>query len=238
MPLSRPTVLILSINASFARELVAHWPADSQSPEFTVLDNGLCRSLDGSCYDLAIADASSRESASMLKPALAATSKPAILILGDRLHADSASPLSQSDGTIIELHRSGSLSESSSDRQIWASIAGLVGREILCRSFAEARQRDAESACATLKAEATLGRYIVEMRNSVNNALTSILGNAELLALDPGLPANVLEQADTIRNMALRLNEIFQRFSSIEKELSVAARESGKAQAHACAAGR
>jgi hypothetical protein len=43
--------------------------------------------------------------------------------------------------------------------------------------------------------------------------------------------------------MALRLHEIFQRFSSlekelrIEKELSVAARESGKKAAHAAAGG-
>jgi hypothetical protein len=33
--------------------------------------------------------------------------------------------------------------------------------------------------------------------------------------------------------MALRLHEVFQRFSSIEKELSVAARESNKKAAHA-----
>jgi hypothetical protein len=34
------------------------------------------------------------------------------------------------------------------------------------------------------------------------------------------------------------LHEVFQRFSSLEKELSVAARESGKKAAHAGAAGR
>jgi hypothetical protein len=69
---------------------------------------------------------------------------------------------------------------------------------------------------------------MVEMYHTVNNALTSVLGNAELLLLEPGLPAPVLAQADTIRNMALRLHEVFQRFSSIEKELNVVARESGK----------
>jgi hypothetical protein len=30
---------------------------------------------------------------------------------------------------------------------------------------------------------------------------------------------------ETIRNMALRMNEILQRFSSLEKELNVAARQ-------------
>ena len=76
------------------------------------------------------------------------------------------------------------------------------------------------------EAEATLGRYMIEMRHSVNNALTSVLGNAELVAHEPGLPATVQSQASTIRNMALRLNEVFRRFSSIEKELTVAAQES------------
>jgi len=33
--------------------------------------------------------------------------------------------------------------------------------------------------------------------------------------------------------MALRLHEVFQRFSSIEKELSLVARESGKRIGHA-----
>ena len=87
--------------------------------------------------------------------------------------------------------------------------------------------------------EAMLGRYMMDMRHNVNNALTSVLGNAELLLLEPGLPANVQAEADTIRNMALRLHEVFQRFSSLEKELSVAARESDKkpGQSRAAASG-
>jgi len=35
--------------------------------------------------------------------------------------------------------------------------------------------------------------------------------------------------------MALRLHEVFRRFSSIEKELAVAAREAGKKAIHATA---
>ena len=115
---------------------------------------------------------------------------------------------------------------------------GLVGREILRRIQAESRAREAGTASAAAQAEATLGRYMIEMRTNINNALTTVLGNAELMALEPGLPANVLVEADTIRNMALRLHEVFQRFSSlekelrIEKELSGAVRESKRA-AHA-----
>jgi hypothetical protein len=105
-------------------------------------------------------------------------------------------------------------------------MAGLIGREILRRRQAESRSHDANQICAMAEAEATLGRYMLEMRTNVNNALTTMLGNAELLAQESGLPASVHAQADTIRNMALRLHEIFQRFSSLEKELTVAARNS------------
>ena len=110
----------------------------------------------------------------------------------------------------------------------WPVLAGLIGREILRRRQAESRASEAEKVCAAAQAEATLGRYMVEMRTNVNNALTTVLGNAELLVHEPGLPASIQAQADAIRNMALRLHEVFQRFSSLEKELTVAAREPGR----------
>jgi hypothetical protein len=231
MSMNRPTVLILASDPAFSREITANWPQDpaphSDSPEFIVLDEGFSRDLQGSHYDLAIADASSDEknknSNKALKQALAAAGKPAIVI-----HSDPVLDFYNLHGAVLELRR---------EPGIWPAMAGLVGREILRRVHAESRAREAEKICAAAQAEATLGRYMVEMRTNVNNALTTVLGNAELLVLEPGLPATVLAQADTIRNMALRLHEVFQRFSSIEKELSVEARESGKKAAHAAAGG-
>jgi len=58
------------------------------------------------------------------------------------------------------------------------------------------------------------------MRHTFNNALTSVLGNSELLLLEPGaLSAEARPQVETIRQMAVRIHEILQRFTSIEKEL-------------------
>jgi hypothetical protein len=240
MSTNRPTVLILASDPAFSREVTANWPQDaaphSNAPEFIVLDEGFSRDLKGSHYDLAIADASSvgrnddknedkhKLLNKDLKQSLAAAGKPAIMI-----HSDPSLDFYNIHGAVLELRR---------EPGLWPSIAGLVGREILRRRQAESCAREAEKICAAAQAEATLGRYMVEMRTNVNNALTTVLGNAELLVLEPGLPATVLAQADTIRNMALRLHEVFQRFSSIEKELSVAARESGKQAAHAAAVGR
>ena len=238
MSTNRPTVLILASDPAFSREITANWPQDpapnSDGPEFIVLDEGFSRDLEGSHYDLAIADASSVEKLKNdkrnhlnkrlikdLKQALAAAGKPAIMI-----HSDPALDFYNLHGAVLELRRQPGL---------WPAMAGLIGREILRRRQAESRAREAEKTCAAAQAEATLGRYMLEMRTNVNNALTTVLGNAELLVLEPGLPATVLAQADTIRNMALRLHEVFQRFSSIEKELTVAARESGKKATHAAA---
>jgi hypothetical protein len=233
MPANRQTVLIVSSDPAFARALATHWPTDSAPPEFTVLAEGLFSDIGGGQYDLVIADGSTQESHAALKPALAAAGKPAILI-----HSDTAAAFSRSEGSIIELRRDPSGSSDSAEKN-WAIIAGVLSREILRRLASEARQRNAEMKCAAQEAEAVLGRYMIEMRHNVNNALTSVLGNAELLTLEPGLPGNALAQADTVRNMALRLHEVFQRFSSIEKELSVAARESSKSpQAHAAVSGR
>ena len=240
MSTRRPTVLILASDRAFAREISAAWPreaaprsaAHTVRPEFIVLDQGLARELEGSHYDLAIADTSLDEENShrkdnpalcrdrheTLRQSLVAARKPAIII-----HSDRSLDFYQIHGAVLELRR---------EPLLWPAIAGLVGREILRRVQAEFRAREAGTDCAAAHAEATLGRYMVEMRTNVNNVLTTVLGNAELMVLEPGLLANVLAQADTIRNMALRLHEVFQRFSSLEKELNVAAREAGKA-AHA-----
>jgi signal transduction histidine kinase len=93
-----------------------------------------------------------------------------------------------------------------------------------------ARALRAEEANVLLKRQATLGRYILEMRHSLNNALTSVLGNSELLLLDSEtISAGARSQIETVRNMALRMHEILQRFSSLEKELTVIERQTEKA---------
>jgi hypothetical protein len=232
----RPTVLILASDPAFSRAITAHWPQDpapqSHAPEFIVLDEGFSRGLQGGNYDLAIADASYCEKRKhnkkdtnglhqVLNRSLAAAGTPAIVI-----HSDAARAFYNLHGSVIELRR---------EPGVWPAMAGLIGREILRRRQAESCARKAGELCDAAQAEATLGRYMLEMRTNVNNALTTVLGNAELLVLEPGLPATVLAQADSIRNMALRLHEVFQRFSSLQKELNVAARESGKKSLHAAA---
>jgi signal transduction histidine kinase len=209
---NRATVLILSSDPAFARQATASWPEGGDSPEFVVLKEDLCRDLQRDTYDLAIADCSTNSST--ITDVLITAGKPAILV-----HSNSFLLLCGASGPVLLLDR---------QEDTWPAIVGVLAREIVRREQADRRAREVEQLCGLAEAEATLGRYMIEMRHTVSNALTSVLGNAELLLHEPGLPGNVLAEADTVRNMALRLNEVFQRFFSIEKELSVAARESPK----------
>jgi signal transduction histidine kinase len=219
----RPTVLILASDSAFSRDLTEAWPAGGANPQFVLLEEDRCRELPDDTFDLAIAHTASPEKHVILTQALRATRKPAILV-----HHDPTTAVCRVHGSIVELHR---------DTCSWPEMPALLGGEILRRLQFEARAAESHHLLAVADRDAALGRYMAENFSTINNALTSVMGNAELLLLEPGLPATVLAQADTIRNMALRLHEVFQRFSSLDKELSVVAREFGKKIARAQAAG-
>jgi signal transduction histidine kinase len=111
----------------------------------------------------------------------------------------------------------------------WLDTLVLVAGEILRRVSAEAEARQLEESNMLLERQAHLGRYMLDMRHTLNNTLTSVLGNSELLLLEPGcLSAAARSQIETIRNMSLRMHEILQRFSSLEKELTVVDRQAEK----------
>jgi signal transduction histidine kinase len=105
-------------------------------------------------------------------------------------------------------------------REDWAHVILLVAGESLRRTEALRLAKQAEQRAARNANEAVLGRYMTDMKHSVNNAMTSLLGNAELLLLEPGeLSTQSLAQIKTIHAMALRINEIMQRFSSLASEM-------------------
>jgi signal transduction histidine kinase len=103
----------------------------------------------------------------------------------------------------------------------WLDALVMVSAEVLRHGQTLARAHRAEQSGKLLGRQATLGRYMLDVRHTLNNALTSVLGNSELLLLEPeSLSASAHSQIETIRNMAVRMHEILQRFSSIEKELN------------------
>ncbi|HET7893735.1 MAG TPA: hypothetical protein VFL34_19555 [Candidatus Sulfotelmatobacter sp.] len=223
-----PTVLIIADEVDFARSIAARWQLERNAPAFTVLSGELWPRFAVDAFDVAIVGELRRELLSVVLEPLHSTGQPIFCICQDGPLA----PLVRGRWPRITVLRR---------TEHWIETLVLAASEALSRSRAESRARAAEFSCAALERQATLGRYMLEMRHNLNNALTSVLGNSDLLLLEPGsLSAQTRAQIETIRNMTLRIHEIMQRFSSLEKEMNVVAQQaiqdSGKSYA-ATAAG-
>jgi signal transduction histidine kinase len=106
----------------------------------------------------------------------------------------------------------------------WADFAALLAQETLLRLEAQAEAAEARQQLREFERLAALGRFIVEARHGLGNALTGVLGHSELLLLEngTGLPADVRAQLEIIHAMSLKMHETFHRLSSLEMELRLA----------------
>ena len=208
-----PTVLIISDEADFSRRITARWQMERNVPTFTLLSGDLWPRFAVDTFDVAIVGDLRRELLSVVLEPLHSTSQPILCFCQD----SSTAQLVRERWPRISVLR---------PSEHWLETLVLTAAEAVHRARAESRARTAELSCVTLERQATLGRYMVEMRHSLNNALTSVLGNSDLLLVEPGsLTAQTRPQIETIRNMALRIHEIMQRFSSLEKEMNVVAQQ-------------
>jgi signal transduction histidine kinase len=211
-PMAMQSVLIITDDAAFGRDLMARWQAELHVPEFTLVNTELWQNADLTRCDLAIVGKMQSERIHRLLLLLA--SAPAVLALLPEQ---------------VSLHQV--RSEFSNVLPLrWAEdvleTAVMFGSELLRRRALEQQLDRAEQLAATGQQYVSLGRYMVENRHGFNNALTSVLGNAELLQLDGAqFGEEVREQVDTIHSMALRLYELMQRFTSLETEMQFAERE-------------
>jgi signal transduction histidine kinase len=214
-----PTVLVISDEVEFSRSVTARWQAERNVPMFTVLSGDLWpRTVDN--FAVAIVGPLRRELLSLILEPLHSTLQPLFCICPD---ASTAQLVRERWPRTSVLRHD----------ENWLDALILAGNQAVHRAGAEARARVAEQNCAVLERQAMLGRYMLEMRHGLNNALTSLLGNSDLLLIEPGsLSAQARGQIETIRNMTLRIHEVMQRFSSLEKEMNVVAqqveRDSGK----------
>ena len=219
--MEQPTVLVISDDVEFSRSITARWQMERHVPMFTLLSGDLWpRSIDN--FAVAIVGPLRRELLSVVLEPLHSTQQPLFCICQD-------APTAQ-----LVRHRWPRASVLCSDEN-WINVLIPAAGEAVLRAGAEARARASEEACATLERQAMLGRYMLDMRHGLNNALTSLLGNSDLLLIEPGsLSAQARAQIETIRNMTLRIHEVMQRFSSLEKEMTVVAqqaeRDSGKSR--------
>ena len=200
-------VLILTDETEFARLLTACWQAERQAPGITVLGSDLWKKHEVLPHDLVVVGPLLQ---GKLSDVLRALEPAAAVILCAPADSRELSQLRSRYPRLVHVPL----------REDWTQTLLLVAGESLRRTEALRLARQAESKAIRNERHATLGRYMTDMKHSVNNALTSMLGNAELLLLEPGqLSKESLAQIKTIHSMALRINEIMQRFSSLASEM-------------------
>jgi signal transduction histidine kinase len=210
----QPSVLIISDDPEFSRTLMGRWQTERMVPLFTVMSSDLW-SGDGSAQcDLAVVGRVRNGRLMPLLKTLDTPARPTLFVADDGAALKSAR---EQQPRVLTL-RAG---------EDWADTVVLIAREGIRRVEAQRRARKAEQSAQASETEATLGRYMMELRHGLNNALTSVLGNAELLLLEPGtFSAEIRDQIDTIRMMALQMNEIIGRFSSLESEMRITEKDS------------
>jgi signal transduction histidine kinase len=221
------SVLIISDDAELSRAVTGRWQSERTVPAFTLMSSDVCLGFDPDAFHLAIAGGLRPEALSVVLEAMEAAGKRVLFVSENKHMVQTVRDRWPSMAIVRQ-------------QENWLDTLVLVAGEILRRVSAEADARRFEQANVLLERQAHLGRYMLEMRHTLNNTLTSVLGNSELLLLEPGsLSAGARSQIETIRNMSLRMHEILQRFSSLEKELTVVDRQAEKesgAKSHAAAA--
>ena len=209
--MSHASVLIISDEPEFARTVAARWHAERHVPDTTIATSDVWHAGSARGYALVIVGPVRSGSAPMIISVLG--SSPEIVTVCVAEDEKSAALIHSKHPSLAVIPR----------QDGWAGTLILVCSEALRRVEAVARAQRAERVAIESQGYAMLGRYMLEMRPSVNNALTSVLGNADLLLLDPE-PASgeSREQIRAIHAMALRLHEVIQRFSSLASEVRAA----------------
>jgi len=207
-------ILIISDDIEFARMLTARWQAGNNCLALTLAGSDVWNGSSPAAYELIIVGPVRRGRLTAVLDSLERCPAPCLYVTED---AAAIRSLEADHPRLLVIPQ----------RDGWLDSLLQVSKEVLRRMDAVSRARRAEQFAATSERFATLGRYMLDMRHSVNNALTSVLGNADLvLSEQEQFPAGSREQIEAIHSMSLRLKEIMLRFSSLASEMELAEKQS------------
>jgi signal transduction histidine kinase len=205
--------LIVSDNPQFSVSLAKVWNGEPR-PTFSMATSDRIAPLATEHFDLAIVGSCRHNLASRMAPLVG--SRLLILQIASR-----DEPRLPDAFQVPQVHE-------------WPELCKAMAVLLIERECLRRRGEELVRANAQLEGQAALGRYMQEMRLNLSNALTSLLGNSELILAAPEpVSSNLREQLETIRNMGMRIHEILQRFSSLEKEMRLMAEHSPKKAAQA-----
>jgi hypothetical protein len=213
---NQPTILIMADDAAFAPSVISHWQKRRTLPDFVCMGAELASGDASSVYDVAIVGPLQLAHLEALVTRLERAGRPLIYV--PRESAPAARMRAKHPGVVC-LPQAGE----------WQEAVVALAMEMLRRVRAVEAAGQAEQTASDKDHHASLGRYMLESRHGINNALTSLLGNAELALLNGAITPELRDHIETIHAMALRINETLKRFSSLEQELRFLQRH---AQAH------
>jgi signal transduction histidine kinase len=212
---SQASVLIVSDDTEFARTAAARWQTERHAPEVTLVTSDLWHASGATGYDLVIVGPVPQGKLTSILSSVDANASAAVICIPEN------------ENEIAGLRKRHAHAAFIAKRDGWTEILILLSSESLRRMETLNRAQQAERIALESQRYAILGRYMLEMRPGINNALTSAIGNADLILLEPGqLSPECREQVRTIHAMALRLNEMMQRFSSLAAEMRASEKES------------
>jgi signal transduction histidine kinase len=212
--LNQPNILIISDDAEFPRIVLSRWQSERVLPAFTVMSSDLWNGTGNTNYEIAIVGPIRGGRLGPVLKSLDSPARPTLCIA--------------EDGAMLQTMRDQHPRVTALQQlEGWLDSLVLIANETVKRVEATARARKAEQAALASNRYAVLGRYMLDVRHNINNALTSVLGNAELLLLEPkAFSEQVRDQLETIHTMSLRIHETLQRFSSMDSEMQFAEKES------------
>jgi signal transduction histidine kinase len=202
-------ILIVSDDREFLNSIVQSWQRMGCAPDFAVC--GVEAAAGSACSGVVLTD----EAAAL--PSLAEVAALAILVSGE------ADAETHAGSHVVRILRA----------EGWADIAAALAQETFRRLILEAQMTELREQMRELERFAAVGRFIVEARHELGNALTGVLGHSELLLLDEGLElrGKARSQLETIRAMSLRMHETFHRLAALEIELRVAEQQRDRSPA-------
>ena len=159
--MDQATVLIISDDADFSRVVLDRWQGKRSAPAFTLMSSDVCRDLAGDGFDMAIVGAVRPEVLSAVFNSLGPAGNPVIFV-----RQQSTEDGGQLPPNITVLRQ----------QEGWLDALVLISSEILRHGETRARAHRAEEAGKALQRQAALGRYMLEVRHTLNNALTSVMG--------------------------------------------------------------
>ena len=104
----------------------------------------------------------------------------------------------------------------------WADVAALLALDTCRCEQAVSQLAELQEKLQAAERFAELGKGFLGEKHGLANALTSVMGHAELMLTDSTLPEDVRRKIGTVHAMSVRIHEVLQRLASLDRDLQTA----------------